>query len=105
MRSVSDWLADYGSSHQNPTNKAPHWLCVAPIVLAVMGLRWSVPAAFVAASPWLNWATVAAAAALLYYLALSPALAAGVAVAFVALLVLTGALARLPWPLWQTPLV
>lgn len=107
MRSVSDWLCEYGSSHQNPTNKALHWLCVPPIVLAVLGLLWSapVPAAFAAFSPWLNWASLAAAAALLYYLALSPVLAGGIAIAFVALLALTHLLARLPWPLWETSLV
>ena len=40
MRSVSDWLAEYGTSHQHPTNKLLHWICVPPIVLAVMGLLW-----------------------------------------------------------------
>jgi uncharacterized membrane protein YGL010W len=107
MRTVSDWLAEYGVSHQNPTNKLLHWICVPPIVLAVLGLLWSVPvpAGFVAVSPWLNWASLAAAAALLYYLTLSWRLAAGVLVGFVVLLWTTRALARLPWPLWQTSLV
>lgn len=107
MRSVSDWLAEYGASHQNPTNKLLHWICVPPIVLAVMGLLASVPvpAAFAAVSPWLNWAGIVAAATLLYYLLLSVRLAAGVLVAFVVLLLLTRALAQLPWPLWQTSLV
>jgi uncharacterized membrane protein YGL010W len=106
MRSVSDWLSEYGASHQHPTNKLLHWLCVPPIVLAVLGFLWSVPVPAVAAiSPWLNWATLAAAAALLYYLSLSPRLAAGVLIAFVALLLMTRALTRLPWPLWETSLV
>ena len=107
MRSVSDWLAEYGASHQNPTNKLLHWLCVPPIVLAVMGLLWCVPVprAFAAVSAWLNWASLAAAAALLYYLALSPRLAAGVAIAFAGLLALTRALSGLPWPLWETSVV
>jgi uncharacterized membrane protein YGL010W len=107
MRSVSDWLSEYGASHQHPTNKLLHWICVPPIVLAVMGLLWSVPPlpAFATVSPWLNWATLAAAAALLYYLWLSPRLAGGVLIAFVALLLVTRALARLPWPLWETSLV
>jgi uncharacterized membrane protein YGL010W len=107
MRSLSDWLTEYGASHQNPTNKLLHWICVPPIVLAVMGLLWSirVPAAFAALSPWLNWATVTAALALIYYLTLSPRLAAGVLLAFAALLALTHALAQLPWPLWETSLV
>jgi uncharacterized membrane protein YGL010W len=105
MRSLSDWLDEYGASHQHPTNKRLHWLCVPPIVLGVLGLLWSVPVpAFAAVSPWLNWATLAAAAALLYYLWLSPRLTAGVLVAFVALLLLVRALARLPWPLWETSL-
>jgi uncharacterized membrane protein YGL010W len=106
MRSVSDWLSEYGASHQHPTNKLLHWICVPPIVLSVLGFLWSVPvpATFAALSPWLNWATLAAAAAVVYYLALSPALAAGVLVAFVALLALTEALTHLPWPLWVTSL-
>lgn len=107
MRNVSDWLTEYGASHQNPTNKLLHWICVPPIVLAVMGLLWSLPAPapLAALSPWLNWASLVAAAALLYYFLLSPRLAAGVVIAFVALLVLTRSLAQLPWPLWQTSLV
>jgi uncharacterized membrane protein YGL010W len=107
MRSVSDWLGEYGASHQNPTNELLHWICVPSIVLAVFGLLWSapVPALLAHASAWLNWASLAAAAALVYYLALSPALAAGVLIAFVVLLSLTQALAHLPWPLWLTSAV
>jgi uncharacterized membrane protein YGL010W len=107
MRTVTDWLADYGASHQHPTNKLLHLICVPPIVLAVMGLLWSapVPAALAARSPWLNWATLAAADAAVYYLVLSPALALGVLAAFALLLLVTQGLARLPWPLWLTSLV
>ena len=106
MRTVNDWLGEYAVSHQNPTNKLLHWICVPAIVLAVMGLLWAapVPAAVAALVPWLNWALVVAAAAILYYLALSPLLAAGIALAFAGLLLLTQALTRLPWPLWQTSL-
>jgi uncharacterized membrane protein YGL010W len=107
MRSVTEWLSEYGESHQHPSNKLLHWICVPAIVLAVLGFLWSapVPAAFAAASSWLNWATLAAAAALVYYLVLSRALAAGVLIAFVVLLALVQALARLPWPLWTSSLV
>jgi uncharacterized membrane protein YGL010W len=107
MRAVRDWLQEYGASHANPTNKLLHWLCVPPIVLAVLGMLWAmpVPAAFAAISPWLNWATLAAAAALTYYFALSPALALGVLIAFLILLSITAWLAALPWPLWVTSLV
>ena len=106
MRSVTDWLSEYGESHQHPTNKLLHWICVPPIVLAVMGLLWStpVPAAFAALSPWLNWATLTAAAAVIYYLVLSPSLGVGVLLAFLVLLAIVQALAQLPWPLWVTSL-
>jgi uncharacterized membrane protein YGL010W len=107
MRSVTDWLSEYGESHQNRTNKLLHWICVPPIVLAVLGLLWSlpVPEVFAALSRWLNWATLTAAAVLVYYLALSPALAAGILILFIALLALLQAFAHLPWPLWLTSLV
>ena len=107
MRSVNDLLTEYGSSHQDPTNKRLHWICVPPIVLSVLGLLWwiPVPAAFSAVSPWLNWATLGTVAGLAYYLMLSPALAVVALVAFVALLGVTHELARLPWPLWLTSMV
>jgi uncharacterized membrane protein YGL010W len=107
MRTVTDWLTEYGASHQNPTNKLLHWVCVPPIVLSVMGLLGSVPdpSAFSVLSPWLNWATLASAAAVVYYLLLSPSLALGVLVAFALLLAIVHWLAHLPWPLWLTSLV
>ena len=55
MRTVTDWLGEYGASHANPTNKLLHWLCVPPIVLSVLGFLWSVPVpeVFASVSPWL----------------------------------------------------
>jgi uncharacterized membrane protein YGL010W len=107
MRTVTDWLTEYGASHQNPANKLLHWICVPPIVLSVMGLLWSVPvpAAFSALSPWLNWASLVAVAAVVYYLVLSPSLALGVLGAFALLLVIVHWLAQLPWPLWLTSIL
>jgi uncharacterized membrane protein YGL010W len=106
MRTVADWLSEYGTSHENPTNELLHWICVPLIVLAVLGFLWSVPvpAGFAALSPWLNWATLTAAAALIYYALLSPALALGTAAVFAALLAVTQWLTHLPWPLWLTSL-
>ncbi len=107
MRNLSDWLDEYGASHQNRVNKRLHFLCVPAIVLAVLGLLRSAPApaAFADLSPWLNWATLAAAAALLYYVLLSPRLALGVLIALIALFGLLQALARAAWPLWVSSLV
>lgn len=107
MRTVTDWLREYGASHENATNKLLHWICVPPIVLSVMGLLWAipVPSAFTAVSPWLNWATLVAIAAFAYYIALSPKLAVGVALAFAALLWIVQWLATFAWPLWVTSVV
>ena len=38
MKSIHDWLSAYGASHQNPTNKFIHWLCVPAITFTVLGL-------------------------------------------------------------------
>jgi uncharacterized membrane protein YGL010W len=106
MRRVADWLGEYGESHSNPTNKLLHWICVPPIVLSIMGFLWSIPVpeAFTAVSPYLNWATLIALLAFAYYAALSPRLAIGIAIAFVAMFTVLVALADLPFPLWATSL-
>ena len=106
MRTVTQWLSEYGSSHKHPTNKLLHWICVPPIVLSLMGLLWSapVPAGLSAVSPWLNWASFVAAAAIVYYLVLSPSLALGILAVFVVLLAVVQWLRELPWPLWATSL-
>ncbi len=104
MRTVEDWLAEYGTSHANRVNKALHWLCVPLIVFAVLGLLWSlpVPAAVVRRAPWLNWATLAILAGLGYYALLSPRLALGMLPPLAFALVALGRLAALTVPLWQT---
>jgi uncharacterized membrane protein YGL010W len=104
MRSVEDWLAEYGTSHANRANKALHWICVPLIVLAVLGFLWSlpVPAALAHRAPWLNWATLAIVAGLAYYALLSVRLALGMLLPLaLAVLALEG-LASLAMPLWQS---
>ena len=90
LRSVHDWLDEYGESHQNPTNKRIHWICVPVIVFSVVGIRWSlpVPQAFVAISPAMNWAVLFAMAAVVYYFILSPSLAVGMVLILAAMLAL-----------------
>ena len=38
MRTADEWFEAYGESHQNPINKAIHWVCVPVIVFATLGL-------------------------------------------------------------------
>ncbi|QIL89515.1 DUF962 domain-containing protein [Microbulbifer sp. SH-1] len=81
MRTAQQWFSEYGESHQNPTNKAIHWVAVPLIYLTVIGLFWSIPQPqWMAQLPWLNWAVVALVPAILFYLAMSLPLALGMAV-------------------------
>jgi len=106
-RKIDALLEEYGESHQNPTNKLVHWICVPVIVWTVMALVWSlpVPAAF-AAMPNVNWLTPVLALTLLYYIIVSWRLAIGVAIYAVACLwVIVYYQANFTLPLWQFALI
>ena len=109
MATLPSLLAEYGESHQNPTNKLVHWVCVPLIMFSLLGLLWSIPVpAAVAqlAGPWLNWATLVMVAALLYYLRLSGRLALGMVLVWLVLAAGLRVLDRLPGlPLWGTCLL
>jgi uncharacterized membrane protein YGL010W len=101
MRTVNQWLSDYGASHQNPTNKLLHWICVPIIVVSLIGLLWSlpVPEAFARVSPLFNWGTLVLALGVIYYCFMSLSLAIGM-LAFVAIVTMCiRGLESLPWSL------
>ena len=37
-RDIHQWVSSYGESHQNPTNKKIHWICVPLIMFTLLGL-------------------------------------------------------------------
>jgi uncharacterized membrane protein YGL010W len=78
MRSIESLLSEYGESHQNPTNKLVHWVCVPVIFFCVVGLLYSVKLGvdLTTGTP-LNLAMVALLLTVLYYARLSPTLAVG----------------------------
>jgi uncharacterized membrane protein YGL010W len=43
MKSIQQWLEEYGESHQNPKNKLIHWICVPTIYFTIIGLLYSIP--------------------------------------------------------------
>ncbi|MEX2589698.1 MAG: Mpo1-like protein [Chitinophagales bacterium] len=72
MKTVDQWLDEYGESHKNKTNKLIHWICIPLIVFSLVGLLWIIPTpAIFESSTYLNWATIVLAAALLFYIRLS----------------------------------
>lgn len=42
MKTLQTWLAEYGESHQNQTNKRIHWLCVPAILFSLVGISWQI---------------------------------------------------------------
>ena len=102
MRNAEEWLAEYGESHRNATNKLLHWICVPLIVLSLIGLLWSIPVpqAFADISPALNWATAFLMAAVVYYFILSTSLALGMLPVLAGFVALTVWLDSLRPPLW-----
>lgn len=38
MKTISEWLNEYSESHQDPTNKSIHWVCVPAILFSIIGI-------------------------------------------------------------------
>lgn len=102
MKTVNQWLAEYGDSHQNPSNKLLHWICVPIIVVSLVGLLASlpVPAVFTGISPLLNWGTLLLLFGVIYYFAMSWSLALGMLVFVGIVIAVLALLERLPSSLW-----
>jgi uncharacterized membrane protein YGL010W len=102
-RSIHQWFAEYGESHQNPTNKLIHWICVPVIYFCVVGLLWSIPVP--QDHPWLKpgiFARITVALVAIFYLRLSMPIMLGMVVFSVGCLFLAHAIDQhAPWPLWS----
>jgi uncharacterized membrane protein YGL010W len=42
MRTINQWLDEYGESHQDETNKTIHWICVPTIFFTIVGLFYCI---------------------------------------------------------------
>lgn len=72
MRTFSEWMDEYGVSHQNHTNQMIHKICVPLIMLTVVGILWCIPRPEMFQTvPFLNWATIFVASCMVFYLTLS----------------------------------
>ncbi len=79
MQEAENWLELYGHSHSNVQFAVIYWLSVPLLVLATVGMLWSlpVPEAFSEISPILNWGSTFLMAAVVYYFIISMSLAIG----------------------------
>lgn len=107
MRTIESLLDEYGESHQNPVNKAIHWVAVPTIVWTVVALLWSIPFPWGAGLPGipLNWATLVLLLAQVYWFRLSWSLGAGLLIYNLFMIQLTVLVAQVTeHPLWQVAL-
>lgn len=76
MRSLPQFLSDYGESHRNSFNQWVHIVCVPAIVFSTLGLLWLIPIGnwlglTGTAGEWVNGATLLAVLSGIVYLRLS----------------------------------
>ena len=81
---AQDLFDAYGVSHQNPTNKAIHWICVPLIVFSTIGLFWSIPSDFLPGaaghgglSNFVNFGSLLVLGSMVFYFRLSFAIGLG----------------------------
>ena len=77
MRTIDDWLNEYGESHKNETNKLIHWICVPVIVFSILGMLYAIKLPFYMGHYQLNVGLIISVVALLYYFSLSASLSVG----------------------------
>ncbi len=107
MKTIDQWLEEYGESHRNKTNKLIHWICVPTILFTVLGLFASIPSAGlfnwvpVQLSVLANWGGVIVVFGLLFYLRLSWLMALGMGIITVAMMFGVREVAKIHLaPLW-----
>ncbi|MDG1841963.1 MAG: DUF962 domain-containing protein [Crocinitomicaceae bacterium] len=74
MKNLDQWLKEYGTSHQNKTNKLIHYFCVPLIYFSIVGMLLCIPLGFLKESgepSIINWASLALIPILYFYARLS----------------------------------
>ncbi len=77
MKSIEQWLAEYGESHKNEINKTIHWICVPTIFFSVVGLLYGVKLPWAVNGIQVNLAMVIMLLVVIYYFSLSKTLWVG----------------------------
>jgi uncharacterized membrane protein YGL010W len=102
MRTVNQWLDEYGESHQNHTNKSIHWVCVPAIFFSIVGLLYSIKLPWIINDTTINVAMIVLLLTTLYYLRLSLPLGIGMFLFGLLCLFLCFLIEKyVPVPLWM----
>lgn len=74
MKTAKEWFNEYADSHQNPTNKMIHYICVPLIFFSIIGLLMCIPSSFLENTfelynPLLeNWAAIVVISISVFYI-------------------------------------
>lgn len=71
MKSIEQWLAEYGESHKNPINKKIHWICVPTIFFSFVGIFYGIKLSFWEGKLPFNVAEILLLMVILFYMRLS----------------------------------
>ena len=108
-KTIEQWLEEYEKSHQNPTNKLIHWLCVPLIMLSIIGLLWSIPLSYQFKINHefysINVAIIFLFLVSIYYFKLSKSLSIGMILISISLIQGIGLLNTLQYDLWKISLL
>ena len=77
MKTIQQWLAEYGESHKNETNKTIHWICVPSIFFSLIGLFYGIKLPFNIGGIQVNVAMILMALVVIYYARLSKTICIG----------------------------
>ncbi|PSL44855.1 putative membrane protein YGL010W [Chitinophaga niastensis] len=105
MRTIQQWLDEYGSSHRNHTNKLIHWVCVPAIFFSIVGFLYAIQLPVKGFNLTLTVAHIALLLLIIYYARLSPSLAAGMLLIGILCLWLWRLIAASGLVVWEVALV
>ena len=103
MTGIQQLLEEYGESHQHPTNKLIHWICVPLIVWSLLAMIWSftTPDFFTSLPFELNWTLVLIMLSMIYYFLVSISLAVGILLVFILMVTIIWWTNLMGIPAWQ----
>ena len=107
MKTINQWLSEYGESHQDETNKSIHWICVPTIFFTIVGLLYCIKLPVqVSAGIQLNLAMIMVILLSIYYFTLSRTIWIGMLLFGILCLALSYLAENyLPIPLWLTCII
>ena len=106
-RTIHQWIEEYGQSHQNPTNKVIHWICVPLIMLSLLALISLIPFPEISdpQSLDLNWTVLFLFFCIIFYLRLSTSIAIGMLVIAVSMLFSISLIELFNPSIWQSSIL